>query len=424
MKQKHLQIKPCAYLILTTFLFLCFLFPLYCAAKEMRYPVPCYEGEELNKVRAWEKKWVGKKIDHTNVDEVKEFLPESFYRMHKYPEEWGPNSFTIAPYKQLKPPQGQIDWTLKGAGKPSVDDKEALHDFVAGTPFPDPETGVEVMYNYEARPVWDERQQWMDRMYIYDHRRESVRSFAADIHILQSAERTTISPTPELAGNARGMRMGVIASYTAPPELKGILFLDNQYKDRTKEWDGWMWIAPLRRIRRQDTTQRQDHRSGMDFCSDDQNGWFGRVARNKYKLLRREEVLMGRHDKIEDATFVKGSIMWQNLNRERINTYVVEAVSKDPNYLYSKTVFWYDPETWCISYCDKYDRKGNLWKINDYCQAVYTSNDGQQYFDVCTNLHVDIQRKHATVAGGGFKDLNGLYGLSHYTPLELNRMGR
>jgi len=52
MMQKLLHKKPGAFLILPTFLFLCFLFPLYGSAKEIRYPVPCYEGEELNKVRA------------------------------------------------------------------------------------------------------------------------------------------------------------------------------------------------------------------------------------------------------------------------------------------------------------------------------------------------------------------------------------
>jgi len=421
---KHVQENKSVIAALTVILVLCFLFPVWGTAKEIPYPVICYEGEELQKVREWEKKWVGKIINHTNVDEVKEFLPESFYMVHKNHDEFGPNEFTIAPYKQLIPPEGHSEWTRKGAGKVSVDKNGYLHDFVSGCPFPEPTEGIHLAYNYECRAVWDERLQWMDRMYLYDHRRESTRDFAAEIHILQPAERTSIEPTPELPDNPRGIRMAVIAKYHAPPELKGIMFLDNQYHDRSKEWDGWMWIAPIRRIRRQDTTQRQDHRSGADFCSDDQNGWFGRVARNNYKMLGRKDALMGRHNKIADATFIKGRFLWQNLNRERINAYVVEAVNKDQHYMYSKSIFWYDPETWCLIYADKYDRQGKLWKINDFCQGEYTANDGTYFYDVCTQLHADVQRKHSTVAGGGFKDIKGKYGMSHYTPAELNRIGR
>ena len=42
-------------------------------AEEIRYPLPSYSEKELEKVREWEKKWAGEKIDHTNIDKVKEF---------------------------------------------------------------------------------------------------------------------------------------------------------------------------------------------------------------------------------------------------------------------------------------------------------------------------------------------------------------
>ena len=40
-------------------------------AEEIRYPVPSYEGKELEEVRAWEKNWAGKRIDATTIDQVK-----------------------------------------------------------------------------------------------------------------------------------------------------------------------------------------------------------------------------------------------------------------------------------------------------------------------------------------------------------------
>ncbi len=48
-----------------------------------------YSGEELAKVRAWEKTWAGKTIDKTNIDQVAEFMPESYAGIYKDPEKWG-----------------------------------------------------------------------------------------------------------------------------------------------------------------------------------------------------------------------------------------------------------------------------------------------------------------------------------------------
>ena len=44
---------------------------LPCRAGEIRYPVPCYEGDALEKVREWEKNWAGKKIDASTIDGVR-----------------------------------------------------------------------------------------------------------------------------------------------------------------------------------------------------------------------------------------------------------------------------------------------------------------------------------------------------------------
>ena len=51
------------------------------------WPVHMYQGEELEKVREWEKTWVGKKIDKNNIDQVKEFLSEQFYGIYSQPED-------------------------------------------------------------------------------------------------------------------------------------------------------------------------------------------------------------------------------------------------------------------------------------------------------------------------------------------------
>ena len=77
------------------------LVPVSVPAKELQYPVPCYQGDELAKVQAWEKTWAGKKISSATVDEVKEFLHETFYTIMKETDRWGESWFEIVPYRKV-----------------------------------------------------------------------------------------------------------------------------------------------------------------------------------------------------------------------------------------------------------------------------------------------------------------------------------
>ena len=48
---------------------------------------------------------------------------------------------------------------------------------------------------------------------------------------------------------------------------------------------------------------------------------------------------------------------------EKRKVFVVEGVSKLPQYAYSKRVLYIDKEIYEIPYSDMYDRAGQLWKV-------------------------------------------------------------
>ena len=91
-------------IVLAAFIAVVLVFPALVCAEEVQYPVLAYTSEELAKVREWEKTWVGKTVDKSNIDQVAQFLPEGFVRIFKEQEKWCPPpegfSFTITPYKQ------------------------------------------------------------------------------------------------------------------------------------------------------------------------------------------------------------------------------------------------------------------------------------------------------------------------------------
>ena len=74
-----------------------FLAPVHAGANEVIGAA--YTPDELAKVKDWEKTWVGKKIDKTNIDQVAAFIPESYVGLIKEPTKWGAppegNFFTI-----------------------------------------------------------------------------------------------------------------------------------------------------------------------------------------------------------------------------------------------------------------------------------------------------------------------------------------
>jgi hypothetical protein len=383
-----------------TTMFSCTLFLMLTSVQsaELKWPNPSYEGQKLEEVRAWEKQWAGKTVDASNVDGVKDFLPETYYDRIKHPEKWGTVSFIIIPYQYIKPTDGLIKATNDGLGKASVDNEEVLHNWVNGIPFPEPKTGAEIAWNFDAITHGD-TELVTNRGWLIDGKRKSER-FLGRVKIwrMYFSGRTDVPPIPEFPDNTKGYRRGLIYCFIEPQDMRGIRNLSMRYKDPAKEDDSWAFVPAMRRVRRMSTAQRGDSVGGGDNTWDDTWGWDGHIRRNKYRLLKTQEVLMGRHsDKPLSPT--KGNIDHSGTQRERINCYVVEFISKDTDYVYSKRICWIDPETWRMPYEDQYDQQGRLWKTTEFTAAPVNSKGGMVTTVFSSNT-IDVQRVHATPAIG------------------------
>jgi len=119
----------------------------------------------------------------------------------------------------------------------------------------------------------------------------------------------------------------------------------------------------------------------------------------KYTLVGRKELMMPRHqdpDQLEKNDR-EGYCYVSGHQRERINTYEVECIHKDPNYIYSKQIWYVDPETWTLLYADKYDKQGKLWKISDLAtQPIKSVYQGIPALRIACQTIIDVQRLHGT----------------------------
>lgn len=373
------------------------LVPVSVPAKELQYPVPCYQGDELAKVQAWEKTWAGKKISSATVDEVKGFLPETFYTIMKETDRWGESWFEIVPYRQVPVTPGNIKFTKEQYGKSKLGPTGELLNFVSGVPFPDTTEAMEMAHNFRCRSFGDAYQS-EETGFIVDGRLKYDMSILVRNKMCFFAARTDALPVPELTPNPKRIWRTFNLEQIDPPEVRDMRILEIHYIDRTKPYDRWIWTPAIRRVRRSSTTERQDPKGGGDNAAYDNLGWDGEIQENTYSYLGSKELLLSRHTDNSKLVHTPGDCITDGTQRERIKAHLIEATSKDLNFFYQKSIWYLDPESWQMLYSDRYDRRGRLWKVLNQHGFVGTGFNGVQFGHFNGNQMIDVQRIHSTVA--------------------------
>ena len=359
-----------------------------------------YAPDELAKVKEWEKTWVGKKIDKTNIDQVAAFIPESYLGLMKAPEKWGapPEGFffNIVAYQPVPETKGFAEATKKYSPivKKNPDGTIANYAEIAGRPFPTPKDGFEAAYNFEFNNHGDTCKY---RRYSPSINPTAKNDRLADQEYTEYffIHRTEKEPLPALADNPKGMHRAYFLNMLKPPEFLNTRMFNIRYIDPKKEDDAYLWYSQFRRIRRMSTAQRTDSIDGSDIIYDDEYLWDGQLIRNNYTLKGKKDLLCSRHTDMKATTRVAGQAMSNGLTLERCNTIVVDVINKDPNYIYSKRIWYLDPETAIILWTEIFDANGKFWKcfMNNTC-PIPTKTGQMKAFIVATQFG-EFQRTHA-----------------------------
>jgi hypothetical protein len=189
-----------------------------------------------------------------------------------------------------------------------------------------------------------------------------------------------------------------------PFDLKGVGFINYRYLDPGKSTIRGSTSRRSAASAGLPPRSAPTRSSGRTPTSTATAGTPGQIAWMDWKYLGEKEILAPAHaehvpvkwdDKV-DWTFDEG---W-----EKRKVYVVEGISKLPQYAFSKRVLFIDKEAWGIPYSDMYDRGGELWKIwiNDvasrkkFADAPATPNDEVIFAPAI--VMIDIQLEHATRA--------------------------
>ena len=309
--------------------------------------------------------------------------------------------------------------TEKYAGQVKLEgDGLTLSNYVAGLPFPnldpnDPQVALKIMWNFEYKPAitddLDLRNFDADTGSIGPMQAMSVeRHFLLDhLRSMFYTGRLYQEPKPEYEPNPSKFRSQTgLYPILEPFDLKGVGAVGNRYVDPAKQDDQWLYLPSLRRVRRLSTAQRSDALFGQDTDVDSYYGYAGHIAWMDWKFLGEKEMIGVAHAKNFPVKWHE-KVDWAfDEVWEKRKVYVIEGVTKLPQYAFGKRVIFIDKESWGIPYSDMYDRSGELWKIwiNNASarKKAFEGANAIEYPDeqafVPAIVMVDMQLEHATKA--------------------------
>lgn len=156
-----------------------------------------------------------------------------------------------------------------------------------------------------------------------------------------------------------------IMFFQAPADVKNTSFMSWTYDDDSKSDDQWIYLPTLKKTKRISSDSKSDYFMGSDFTYDDLGD--RKLEDDTHKLIG-EETMDGKE------------------------CYIVESVSNDEEYMYSKTKTWIIKEHFIGYKKEFYDEDGDLLKVLHIKE--YKDFDG--FLIINLSEMENVQKNHRT----------------------------
>ncbi len=274
-----------------------------------------------------------------------------------------------------------------------VSDGNGISGAIVGAPFPIPDNGLEVLWNFLTR----------------------YRGVAANRHIGQAAvergggyqlvqfedEFLFNYTRPDITAKELEDSNTLIyfkQAVTAPARLAGTILLAQETMDQVKEpRRAWVYNAGRRRVTRAPNVAYDNPGTAADGqrTSDQFDMFNGAPDRYDWKLVGKRELLVPYNsytlhsDKTKVSDILKPLHINQDLARYELHrVWVVDATLKPgTNHVYSRRTFYIDEDSWQILIADQYDKRGQLSVISEaHCINYYEAQSFWSTIEVHTHL--------------------------------------
>lgn len=371
-------------------------------------------------------------IDQSNVDQFAGLLPETVKIMVKT---YGLRLET-GDYKPYAPSNGYIAATNKYRGQAKLidigdeTDEREIEGYNGGLPFPNPQNGREVAWNYTLSYTGDDSEN-IFKVFWISAKRGVERDEIWKTITMRAKFRTDIPPMPEVPSLVK--KKVIIATLTQalkPLDKRGMTSLYFGYFE-PREPDGWLYIPSQRRATRLSFGTRGETWNCTDMLYEDVRGYTGSPEWMNWKLVKKATLLAPMHAQVPVGKGLADQVYdfdaaphWNpTMKWELRPMYVVEATPRLRSYPYSRMVFYIDAESFYIFAKSAYDRRGNLWKL--MVNAANDSVDPCKYPPrIALSMIVDRQSEHATAMHWHSQKQNTGVKPNLFTMATLRRLGR
>jgi len=155
-----------------------------------------------------------------------------------------------------------------------------------------------------------------------------------------------------------------IMFFLSPADVKNTSFMNWAY-DSDQSDDQWIYLPALKKTKRISSDSKSDYFMGSDFTYDDLGD--RKLEDDTHKLLR-EETMEGKE------------------------CYVVESVSKDEDYMYTKTVVWVNKSNFIGVKKEFYDEDEDLLKV----LAIKEVEEISGIWVITNSEMKNVQKNHRT----------------------------
>lgn len=156
-----------------------------------------------------------------------------------------------------------------------------------------------------------------------------------------------------------------IMFFQSPADVKNTSFMNWSYNSNKSD-DQWIYLPALKKTKRLSSDSKSDYFMGSDFTYDDLGD--RKLDADKHKLLREETV-------------------------DGFKCYVVESVSKDEDYMYSKTITWINKNNFVGVKKQFYDEDDELLKVLSIKSAKKISG----FWIITQSEMKNVQKNHKTI---------------------------
>lgn len=311
-----------------------------------------------------------------------------------------------------------------------VSNGNGIANAIVGVPFPIPQNGLEVLWNFLTRYRGVAAARHIDQAAV--ERGGGYQIVKFEDEFLYNYARPDIT--------AKELEDSNILVYfkqatTAPARLAGSILVVQETLDQVKEpRNAWVYNTGRRRVTRAPNVAYDNPGTNADGqrTSDQFDMFNGAPDRYEWKLVGKKEMLVPYNsyqlhsDRLKNADILKPQHINQDLARYELHrVWVVDATLKPgTSHLYARRTFYIDEDSWQILVADQYDGRGEMWRVSEgHCINYY---DALTFWSTL-EVHTDLQNGRYLAVG--LDNENAMYDFAikrtpaDYTPAALSREG-